>query len=869
MIPGPRVTPIRRGGALALLLLLLLSLGVGRGLAQTATPDTAAGAAAGSTMAEQVTTAGSDPDGAPIVLDQADQATASMVRKVMTPEQDRYYLSWLAVANRAEAAIDANRASNAALEELRAEIVSYRQTFMSERDKNSARITTLEAQIAALGPAPEEGQSEAEDIARLRKTLEEQMATVRVPALVAQEAYSRADGLISEIDRIIRERQTRALMARGSSPLNPAEWTAALTEAEDFIRDIRNETYNSWSAARDLQRIRSNLPLILVLTLAGLVLLFRGAHWAERLGDWLHRMGGRAANVVRFIVSLGRIVLPQVGLFLLTQAVTATGTIGLRGSTLIGLLPLLGITVFGFMWLANQLYPREEQDAMVPLPAPARAAMRRNMVIAALVLVLYRVVGEIETVQTIGETSRAVMVFPVMLAASYVLIRIRRLTLRPQEGEEAEALPSGLRRMAPGLQLLTMTIAVGAPVLSAIGYQALAEAVIFPAIKSLAVFGLVIVLQHFLRDIYAWLSGKGDAVDETVVPALTGFVLAIAALPVLALVWGARVTDLTELWARFLEGFSIGDAQISPTDFLTFAVIFGMGYAATRALQGALKGSLLPRTRLDAGGQNAVVSGTGYIGIIASALLAITLAGIDLSSLAIVAGALSVGIGFGLQTIVSNFVSGIILLIERPISEGDWIEVNGQMGYVRDISVRSTRIETFDRTDLIVPNADLVSGMVTNFTRGNTVGRVIVPVGVAYGTDTRRVEKILGEIANGHPMVLANPAPTVVFQGFGADSLDFEIRAILRDVNWVLSVKSDMNHQIAQRFAEEGIEIPFAQRDIWLRNPEALRGGPEAVATPPAPAAETAAKGPAKPAGAHLSAEDLGLADGEAEGDET
>ena len=751
--------------------------------------------------------------------------------------------AWQSLADRAEETLDAGRASDAALEALRTEIDTYRQRFAAARDENASRIANIQSQIDALGPEPEDG-SESETVANTRAQLEERLQELRAPSVVAEAAFTEANGLVAEIDTTLRARQAQALFTRGPVPINPVLWPAAVRELGDFFDALVGETQAALSNDVARQQAASSIPIALFLVVLGLFCILRGRRLAGRLGDYLRSFGGAGSGVWSFVVSLGRIFIPLIGVLLILTALKVTQLTGMRGNAVIGGVMHWSLIMLSIGWLGERVFDVRDDDGLLPNTARSRASIRATVWTLALVLVLKDAADLIISLENIDEATAAVIHFPIIVLGGIVLFRqisISRPSAPPEpepgtEESEAAATPpmSSLFRIMPPVRTAAQIIAIAAPLAAAAGYLNAAEATLYPMIWTLAIFALAAVLQRFFAGIYGYATGQGDGANDSLFAALLGFVLAALSLPFIALAWGVRDSDLAELWSQFLQGVSVGGTRISPVDFLMFLLIFALGYGITRLVQGALKTSLLPKTQIDVGGQNAIVSGTGYLGIFLAALIAITAAGINLSSLAIIASALTVGIGFGLQTIVSNFVSGIILLIERPVSEGDWIEVAGTMGIVKDISVRATRIETFDRTDVIVPNSDLISGAVTNYTRTPT-GRVILTVGVAYGTDTRKVERILLEIAEDHPMVVARPAPFIVFQGFGADSLDFEIRVIIRDVGWGLQVRTELNHAIAERFAQEGIEIPFAQRDVWLRNPESLSKPPAPPASGPSP----------------------------------
>ncbi|RUX49050.1 mechanosensitive ion channel family protein, partial [Mesorhizobium sp. M4A.F.Ca.ET.050.02.1.1] len=317
-----------------------------------------------------------------------------------------------------------------------------------------------------------------------------------------------------------------------------------------------------------------------------------------------------------------------------------------------------------------------------------------------------------------------------------------------------------------------------------------------------------------------WLTAN-SSYDETALDQL-GLVVSIAInlmivlvfLPLILLMWGFQPGDI-QAWAyKLATGVTIGSVTISFTGILSGIVVFVIGYFLTRWFQGWLDGSVMARGRVDAGVRNSIRLAVGYAGVAIAGLVGVSAAGIDLSNLALVAGALSLGIGFGLQNVVSNFVSGLILLAERPFKVGDWIVAGDTTGTVKKISVRATEIETFQRQSVILPNSTLINNAVGNWTHRNKLGRVDIKVGVAYGSDVKRVHALLLEIARSHPLVLKNPEPFVLFANFGAAALEFEIRVFLADILNGNIVQNDIRFAIFDEFNSEHIEIPSTPRAV-------------------------------------------------------
>ena len=329
---------------------------------------------------------------------------------------------------------------------------------------------------------------------------------------------------------------------------------------------------------------------------------------------------------------------------------------------------------------------------------------------------------------------------------------------------------------------------------------------------------------------------------------LLKFGVMLCAIPLILNQWQFSWPDIFEWYRQLFFGFRIGNTQVSLAALFASIVVFALGYFAAKFFQQWLDTQILKPAGLSGGLRDSIRTGVGYVGIAAAALFALSYAGFSLSNLAIVAGAFSVGIGFGLQSVVNNFVSGLILLAERPIKIGDLVVAGGEEGYVRKISVRSTEIETFDGANVLIPNSFFISEKVKNWTLRNNTGRVTIKVNVAHGTVPHQVRAILLQVAQAHPAVMGTPAPVVNFEEIGSNSLEFKLYAFVHDLNTSGSTRTDLRIAILDAFHDAGIAMASQQTDITLRDMDWLRDAVQLYVANAlnGHAAENAGRAPAK-----------------------
>lgn len=720
-----------------------------------------------------------------------------------------------------EVLIDIRTEASALLLEVQDSLDQFKLEAASDKDK-----------LTALGEAPADG-SEAQAITVERQALTESSALLSVYVGRMEKLATRLDELVFDVGITRRDLFTRALFERVEIE------GISTSEIHNMFREEMSKFWVKTKAwlAFVWEFKRSALFTSLGLSaITGLLIYFGG-----------YRIFGR------FILRRNEVEEGGIGAKLTSafwSAAIPTLTAAAVGASTYLLLLDFGVLRIDFAALFARLI--QSTVALVLVFTLARVILSPWDAKSRLINVtnrgakwLFLLIGflfAVRTISYVGVGIREILDLPLQnsvaqaffetVAVAVVLIIVSRLEPIAPEGK----LDSETGVSAPGWIRTTLLIAgVSLILISLVGYVALAsfiasQIVVTGALLIVIYFGLLSAKSIMVEGAFA-ASPLGTKLAKTIqiseqsanrLGLLFGILIYLVVLGLglsfILLQWGFASEEVMSGALALFTHLQIGGINISLLNIGIGLILFAVGYFATRHFQQWLDRNVLARGKVELGVRNSIRKVIGYFGIALAAMIAVSAAGFDLSNLALVAGALSLGIGFGLQTIVSNFVSGLILLAERPFKAGDWVETTSVQGIVKEISVRATEIETFSRKSVIVPNSELVNGAVGNWTHRNPVGRIQVMVGVAYDNSPQRIIDLLIEIANENPNILKTPEPSVEFADFGASSLDFVIRAFLADIGNGLTVRNELRIAIYERFKAENIEIPFPHREVFVHN---------------------------------------------------
>lgn len=720
---------------------------------------------------------------------------------------------------------DADEHVDATLAEYKVEADKIEESITAAEAEIQARLALVTKRLEELGAEPE-GQAEDAAIAADRKRLTEEKSQVAAILADSEVLKAQAKDLSDHITDLRRTLFSETIF----------RYTEINGELFETAGDASSRTWLSFSrisssALEFMLRFKWQSLLIAVgaTALFGFLIMFmvRRVFWSMIFRD----PNQPAPNYIhRLSVAFWSATIPALAwCFVLVCGLGFLFSFNVLRTELFAMLRAAGWALLGVYYvykLARGIAsPNKPQWRLIEV---SDRNARRLVTFAVILAVINGVSYVLSAVNVALDAPLALTVaesFVASIVTGIVLILLA--LLGPMGGKDDHAWARMLRLLVLAAGLLLIITALS-------GYVGLAkfvssQIVVTGAILVTIYVGVVAgqaITQHdaFARTALGqWLGrrfGLGevrlDQIGLIVGLAVDALVLIIG-IPMIMLTWGFTGADIGALFVQIFTEIQVGNINISLLGILVGLLLFVAGYFATRWFQRWLDRNVMARSHADAGVRNSVNTVLGYAGIVLAGLLGISAAGFNLSSLALIAGALSLGVGFGLQTIVQNFVSGLILLAERPFKVGDWI-VNGPVeGFVRRISVRATEIETFQNQSIIVPNSQLINASVGNWTLRNTVARSEVPVSVTRDCDPRQVMDILLDIARNHALVLTMPEPGVGFKGFGESSFDFELLFHVANIFDGGPVRNDIRLSIVERFRKEGIVLASPQRNLNVR----------------------------------------------------
>ena len=711
-----------------------------------------------------------------------------------------------------ESAVDSEDITSETLAGFRDKLNSATDILRKKIDWLEPRAREAEDRLKELGPAPaKDAPAESAEIASQREELTSQFNDVDGELKQARVLTVRTDQLG---DRVAQKRHAlyaNELFARSASILDPSFWSEVYRALPIELRSIE-ALLDTWSEHHTRPRWAAAALIIIVIIALAVVL----TRW------WLPRLIGEPSNTrsakawaALWVFAWFAIRTPLAG-FAALLALTTFGLLTVRLEQIgQGLVAGMAAAAFGHGVARGLLAPEHPQRRLVQEDDETARCFFNHLVWAS------RALGVLIVLQVIHKTLFAPLVitvatnalFAAATAAFLVHLVLRLGSIKKNRGDALIA--------ASWAHPLGLLMAVLIAVALVAGYAGVAAFISLRVIVAAAVFGALFLLLVITQTLFASINeqtAKGQMLAENLginprtlglsgalLSALIRVFLIVTSFLLIIGPWEVSTADLFDTVRNIPFGFKIGEIRVSFQTILVAIAVLVLLLVVVRLMQRWLERELLPRTGLEPSLQLSIVTIFGYVGAITAIALALSGLGFDLQKIALIAGALSVGIGFGLQSIVSNFVSGLILLTERPIRVGDSIVVKGEEGWVRRVRVRATEIETFDRASVIIPNSEFITGIVKNWTRANTLGRIVVKVGVGYDSDPAQVRDILTEIANAHPQIVQTPPPAAYLVAFGETALEFELRCVVAEVEKGLSVRSDLHYAIIEKFREAAI----------------------------------------------------------------